>query len=195
MRQSSFQVLHFGLILIGWFHLSTLKAEGNQNVTEELKFDNQSSDIFPASQKLQELKPGETIEQQVDVDETQSYIVKLEAGQTIIVTIPTHSTALNVKTFTPNAEQLAHHQQPAELFIEPILIVAEKAGDYRIDVRSYWLGKYSVNSEIPHKTTEKDKKYFAAQKLFLEYVKLRNDISKEAIRKRSDNLTERVAIY
>ncbi|MEO7658202.1 MAG: CHAT domain-containing tetratricopeptide repeat protein, partial [Pyrinomonadaceae bacterium] len=78
-------------------------------------------------------------------------------------------------------------------------IVDEEAGGYRVTVRAWWSGEYSISSSIPHETTETDKKYRSAQTLYLQAmitIPGTPGLSfREKTRKRLEKLEERLAIY
>ena len=190
-----FKILCCCTILIPAFPVSPLEANGNPNINGEIAFNSQVSEILAAHQEARELKPGETIEREMKAEETQSYKISLEAGQSVTVTIAKHSMAIAVKTFTPDGEEYAHHQRGGKAIFEPTVIVAEKTGDYRVTVRSFWSGTYSISSDMPRKPTEKDRKYLAAQKLYLSFLKLLRETSNGRDQKILETLEERLAIY
>ncbi len=196
----SFKILCYGIIFIASLKLSAVEAKGNPHIAEELNSDSQNSKILTIQQKISELKPGEVIQRQAEANEKQSYSIKLEAGQSVNVAIPRFSMAIAAKVYSPDGEQIGQvAQQQAEMAIQPMVIAAEKNGDYRIDVFSSWTGFYSISSDILRETTETDKKHFAAQKLYVEYLitipNNPNIPSEEKTGRRLEKLQERLAIY
>lgn len=208
LSQLFFNYLFGSMIFIAAFHLSALKTEADWDITKELNFDDESSKSVIASQDIQSLKPGETIERQIEAGKPHSYKITLEAGQSISVNVLKHSAFLTVETFAPQNKQYAYDERGANRFFAPIVIVAERAGDYRINVTANVSGTYSINSGIPRQATEMDNKHREAQKRFLEFWNLireraekikNNQLEKaeeeENRRKQLEKLEQRAAIY
>ena len=166
----------------------------------EMSLDTPISGVQAVQADIREMKPGETINRRIGQNEEQSYRIKLEADQTVVLTVQNYKTAIIVRSFVPDGEELGYRdQQQTDTIIKPIMIVAEKAGDYRVDVYANWWGEYSITSSTPHETTEKDKKHLMAQKLYAESmikIPATPGLSmREKTRKRLEKLEERLAIY
>lgn len=172
----------------------------NRTPQEEIYSAHVVSETGTEQDDILELKPGETINSETGPNQKKSYCLKLEAGQTVILTIPRYTAAVVANSFDPGGDQIGYHdQQRPEMIIKPIVLVAEQPGNYRIDVYSHWSGQYSISSSVPHQTTEIDRKHQAAQKLYVDYmIKISGDKNlsvQDKLKKRLEALEERLAIY
>ncbi len=168
--------------------------------SNEMGPDTPISEVQVFQADIREMKPGETSKRQIGQNEKQSYRIKLEAGQTIVLTVQNYNTAIGVRCFAPDGEELGNHsQQQMDTIIKPMIIMAERPGDYRVDVYANWFGEYSITSAAPHETTDSDKKHLIAQKLYVEsMIKIPGTPGlsiREKNRKRLEKLEERLAIY
>lgn len=168
--------------------------------SNEMGPDTPISEVQAFQADIRELKPGETSKRQIGQNEKQSYRIKLEAGQTVVLTVQNYNTAIIVRSFAPDGEELAYNdQQQRDTIIKPIIILAEKAGDYRVDVYANWFGEYSITSAMAHETTDSDKKHLTAQRLYVDsMIKIPGTPGlsiREKGRKRLEKLEERLAIY
>jgi CHAT domain-containing protein/TPR repeat protein len=200
LRRINLKIVFCGIMFFAVPQSLAFETEKNPGLSGKSIFNSRISETPLVWQNIRELEPGEVIERQAEANEKQSYSIKLEAGESVIVTIPKHSMAIAAKIYAPNGEQIGQiAQQQAEMIIQPIVIAAEKGGDYRIDVFCSWSGFYSINSGKARAISETDKKHSSAQKLYVEYlITLPNNPtipSKEKITKRLEKLQERAAIY
>ena len=106
-----------------------------------------------------ELKPGETIRAAVAI-RPRSYVVKLQPGQAVTVTVSTLSGPIVVKTLSPSGLQIADfNQQQPELLTSPIVIWAEAGGDFSLKVYGP-IGECVIGVDPVRTATENDKKRF-----------------------------------
>ncbi len=186
--------------MVAVFRGSAVGTSGNPRVPEGLGRDFPASDAVISQQTIIQLKAGESIKHPTQDYDEQSYSVKLEAGQSIVVSIPQHTTAVIMGVFNPGRERIGYvSQQQNEMIKRPMIITSEEAGNYQITVNASSQGDYTISCGLPHQTTDLDKKHSAAQKLNVEYwinIGSNPKIPRaERPRKRLEALQGRLAIY
>jgi CHAT domain-containing protein/tetratricopeptide (TPR) repeat protein len=136
----------------------------------------QTLPTFSAQQR--ELKGGET----------HSYRVALTAGQFLYALVEQKEIDVSVALFAPDGQQIAETDSPNDRWgTEPVLILAGKTGDYRIDVHSpnskVAPGRYEIRIVQLREATAEDKELVRAQRVSEEAEKLGNE--EKAVAKRA----------
>lgn len=116
-------------------------------------------------------------ERELKEKETHSYRLSLTAGQFFYGLVEQKDIDLNVAVFAPDGQQLAETDSPNDRWgMEPILLVAEKSGDYRVEVRAptgkVTPGRYEIRVVALREATPDDKSLASAQRLVGEARKL-----------------------
>lgn len=128
----------------------------------------QATDTPPAlASQERELKGGET----------HSYRVALMAGQFLYALVEQKEIDVGIVLFGPDGQEIAQTDSPIDRWgTEPILLLADKAGDYRVDVRSLVSraapGRYEIKIIALREATAADKNLVKAQRVFDEAYKL-----------------------
>ncbi len=130
------------------------------------------------------LSPGE---HELKGGETHSYRISLTARQFFYALVEQKGIDVAVTLYGPGGEKLALNDSPNDQWdTEPVLIVADKTGDYRVDVNSpnsnAASGRYEIKMIAQREATASDKGHVAAQKLFSESEELRRQPKAEAKR-------------
>jgi len=118
------------------------------------------------------------VERELKGGESHSYLVNLAAGQFLHALVEQKGVDLEVVLFAPDNQQLAVFDSPNDLWgPEPILVVAEAAGDYRVEVRAPSstapAGRYEIKPFVLREATPTDRQHVAAERLFEQGRKLR----------------------
>ena len=132
--------------------------------------------------------------------ETQSYVVKLDAGQFLHVLIEQQGIDVTVSLFKPDGSQLSFTDSPNDRFgTERALMVAETAGDYRIEVRApntlASAAHYQIKIVALREPTAVDKQYIVAQQAFDAAQKLRSQSAASAKRASIPKYQEAIPLF
>ena len=116
-------------------------------------------------------------ERELKEKETHAYRLSLTAGQFFYGVVEQKDIDLNIAVFAPDGHQVAETDSPNERWgIEPILLVAEKSGDYRVEVRAptgkVAPGRYEIRVAALREATPADKSLAGAQRRIEEARKL-----------------------
>jgi CHAT domain-containing protein len=132
---------------------------------------------------LPALSPGE---HELKGGETHSYQISLPSGQFFYALVEPKNIDVFVTLFGPDGQKFAVTNAPNEWDVEPVLMVANKAGDYRVDITSpdgkAASGRYEIRIVAEREATTTDKGHVAAQRLFEESEALRQQTSATAKR-------------
>lgn len=125
---------------------------------------------------LPALSPGE---RELKGGESHSYLISLTAGQFLYALVEQKGIDVEVILFAPGNQQLAVADSPNDLWgTEPILLVAEASGDYRVQVRApnskAPAGSYEIKPFTVREATPVDRQHVAAERLFEAGRKLRS---------------------
>jgi CHAT domain-containing protein len=115
---------------------------------------------------------------QLKAGETQSFQIKLTAGQFLYALVEQIDIDVLVASIGPDGKQVSEMDSPNDRRgSESILLVADVSGDYRIDVRSLnnraSAGQYEIKIIALREATEIDRNHAAAGRAFDEARKLR----------------------
>jgi CHAT domain-containing protein len=110
--------------------------------------------------------------------ESQSYAITLSAGQFLHAVVEQQGIDIVISLFKPDGSQISVSDSPNDRFgTEPVLLVADVAGQYRVDVRAPNVRASAAHYEIVmmalREATAVDQQHVLAQRAFDEAQKLR----------------------
>ncbi len=149
---------------------------------------------------LRQLTTGQVIERELKGDEAHSYSLALTAGQYLNVVVEQKGVDVVVTLFDGNGKKVIEVDSPnGTQGAEPIALIIETAGNYRLEVRSLEktaaAGRYEVKIKELRTVTEKDKNKIAAQKAFAEGVALQSQRTAESFRGAINKYEEALLFY
>jgi CHAT domain-containing protein/Tfp pilus assembly protein PilF len=122
--------------------------------------------------------PLAPVERELKGGESHPYSINLAAGQFLHALVEQKGIDVEVLVFGPDGRQLSTADSPNDLWgPEPLLVIAETAGTYRVVVRApnpkAAPGRYEIKPYTLREATDADRQHAAAEKLFAEGQKLR----------------------
>lgn len=141
------------------------------------------------------LELGKPIERELAGESAHSYSIRLAANQFLHIVVEQKGIDVVVTMFAPDGTKLAEVDSPnGTEGPEPIVIIADFAGDYRLEVRSLdknaVAGRYQVKIEEIRAAQPQDKSRIAANQAFAEAEQLFYQGSAESRRKAIDKFQE-----
>ena len=122
---------------------------------------------------LPALSPGE---RELKSGETHSYRISLTTGKFFHALVDQKNFDVAVTLFGPDGEKVSISNSPIGGDAEPVLIVANRTGDYRVDITSSdskaGTARYEIRIIAEREATTIDRGYVLAQRLFEESEKL-----------------------
>ncbi len=148
----------------------------------------------------QVLEPGKLIERELGGGQAHSYQLTLSAGQFLIVVVYQRGVDVAATLFGPDGNKLTEVNSPNGAHVpEPILIIVETTGNYRLAVRSLEknaaVGRYEVKIDELRAATAQDKERIAAYNLFIEGDVLRSQQTKEALNKAVEKFQQALSLW
>ncbi|HMV47342.1 MAG TPA: CHAT domain-containing protein [Blastocatellia bacterium] len=128
------------------------------------------------------LELNQPVEREIAATEIHEYRLHLAADQFAHVGVGGKGVSLKVKVFAPDGRQLLEMGKLEGAFgVKPISLVAEAAGDYRIEVRLLdgRPGRYQVLVDELRVAAPPDRRRAPAEAAFLEAIRLRQQAQKE----------------
>lgn len=124
------------------------------------------------------------IERAIAAGEAHSYTLTLTSGQYAHIAVDQRGVDVVVSIFTPDGTKVVHVDSPnGDKGIEPVFLVAETSGVYRVEVLSTSPkkpGKYELKLVEFRTATDANRNRVAAQKLFTEAKALRNERTQQS---------------
>jgi CHAT domain-containing protein/tetratricopeptide (TPR) repeat protein len=141
------------------------------------------------------LELGKPIERELAGDQSHSYSIAVTAGQYLHVVVDQRGIDVVVTLFGPDGKKLAEVDSPnGTQGPEPVSMVAETAGSYRLEVRSLEAkakaGRYQIKIEELRAAQPQDKSRIAAQQALAEGEQSRSEGSAGSLRKAIDKYEE-----
>jgi CHAT domain-containing protein/Tfp pilus assembly protein PilF len=150
-------------------------------------------------QTLSAVEPGKPIERSITAGETQSYTLTLSAGQYAHIVVDQRGVDVVVTISAPDGTKLVRVDMPnGNRGPEPVYLVAEATGAYRVDVLSTSTklpGRYEVKLEDVRIATETDRQRIVAQNLFTEAKALRYQRTKESYQQATEKYAASLTIW
>lgn len=127
-----------------------------------------------------ELKSGKPMERELKGEEVQSYQIKLKSGEFLHVIADQRGIDVKVTVFGPDGKKLGEVDSPnGDDGPEPVMLVAETPGNYRIEVssleKSAPTGRYEIKISELRAATAQDKNRTAALKAHQSAHELEHD--------------------
>lgn len=147
-----------------------LRQEPTQRVAGEGSVIKMEQDVHP-------LELGKPIERELKGGEVHSYTIVLAAGQYVHLVVDQRGIDVVVTLFGPDGKQIIDVDSPnGTQGPEPVSVVSESSGTYRLDVRSLEknavAGRYEVKVEELRGATSQDKNRLAAERLLAVAMKV-----------------------
>jgi len=138
---------------------------------------NSGSPHNPRQEQAKSLSEFSAGEHELKGGDTQSYRITLRAGEFLTALVEQKDIDVTVSFFGPGREKIADTDSPNDRWgSEPVLLIAEKSGEYRVDVFSPNAkaspGGYQIREVEVRNATETDKSRVAAQRSFDEGIRL-----------------------
>jgi CHAT domain-containing protein/Tfp pilus assembly protein PilF len=126
------------------------------------------------------MKFGEPMRERGLRDSVYGYQVAMSEGTSIVCRMVERDAPIQIRVIkpdknfaapgdvVPSSPNIGLLQASNRGAVEPVVIVAERTGDYVLRLQLFNTGGYSVECSAPAATTDRDKKYARAQALFLE---------------------------
>lgn len=149
---------------------------------------------------IRPLSVGQPIERELKGDEAHSYSIAVTAGQYLHVVVDQRGIDVVVTLFGVDSKKLAEVDSPnGTQGPEPISMIIETTGNYRLEVRSPEksapAGRYEAKIVELRTATEKDKGQIAAQKAFAEGEFLKSQGTAESLRGAIKKYQEALSLY
>jgi hypothetical protein len=190
----------FGLFLILLLlSVPVFMAQGR----EFSQFAHQGSSVSSAAngkQDIRVLEPGVPVERELAGGRVHSYRITLTSGQYCRVVVDQRGIDVVVRLFGPDSKQIAEVDSPnGTQGPEPLSVVAEASGDYRLEVtaleKDAAVGRYEVKIEEVREATPQDSTRIAAEKVFLAGERLRAQGTAESLRKAIESYLEALPLW
>lgn len=154
----------------------------------------------PNQEKTQTLPTFSAQERELKGGETHSYRLSLTSGQFLYALVEQKEIDVSVALFAPDGKEIGEVDSPNDRWgTEPVLLVADKGGDYRIEVRSpnskVAPGRYTISIVQLREATAEDKILAHAQRLFEEAEKVGNEENANSKRASIDKYQEAANLF
>ena len=154
----------------------------------------------PKPPAILEPRAGAQVERELKAGEMHAYIVTLIPGQYLHVVVEQKGIDVVVRLFGPDSQKLTEVDSPnGTQGPEPLSIIAEVAGNYRLEVASLEekaeTGRYEVNVKELRAATTKDRDRIAAEKVLAEATQFRAQGTAESLRKAIEKLNEALPLW
>jgi hypothetical protein len=114
------------------------------------------------NQDARVLELGKPLERELEGEQAHNYLIKLATNDFLHVIVEQRGVDVVVTVYLPDGKKLKEVDSPnGEAGPEPVLMIAETLGVYRLEVRSLEQGargKYAVKIAALHVATNQDKK-------------------------------------
>lgn len=137
----------------------------------------------PTENQPTPLELGKAIERSINAGEAHHYTLTLTSGQYAHIAVDQRGVDSIVSIFATDGTKLYQVDCPnANHGLEPISLLAETTGTYRVEVRSQSTqpGRYEIKLEELRAPTDTDRSRITAQKLFADAKALRNQRTRES---------------
>jgi CHAT domain-containing protein len=150
------------------------------------------------NQEVRTLELGKTVERELAGEQVHNYLIELAANDFLHVIVEQHGVDVVVTVYAPDGKKLKEVDSPnGTEGPEPVLLIAETAGAYRLEVRSLEkgaAGKYAVILSEKRTATSEDREQLARQALLERAQELSNQadsLSQQGRSKEAVPLAER----
>ncbi len=146
------------------------------------------------------LEPGESIERELTGGGSHAYLLRLAAGQFCHVVVDQRGIDVVVVLFGSDGAKIVEVDSPNDVNgPEPVSLLAEASGNYRLEVRSPEkdapTGRYEIKIEDLRAAMPQDKGRIAAQKASMDAKSLRNQRTAESLRRAVEKYQEALSLW
>jgi CHAT domain-containing protein/tetratricopeptide (TPR) repeat protein len=138
-------------------------------------------------EKTQSLPTFSAQERELKAGETHSYRLPLTAGQFFYALVEQKEIDVSVALFGPDGKEIGEVDSPNDRWgTEPVLLIADKSGDYRVEVRSpirVAPGRYEISIVQLREALPDDRRLVQAQRLSEEAERI--GVQEKAVAKRA----------
>ncbi len=196
MLYSAFRRLAHTSLVLGLLAL-WLSTAGPVRASDAIRRVSQS---LITAQEQKALPTISAVERDLKGGETHSYRVSLTSGEFFYALVEQKGIDVVVTLSGPEAEKLSVTDSPNDRWdSEPILIIATRTGDYRVDVSSpnsrVAPGRYEIRIIAQREASPADKGHMAAQRLLEESEKLRQQPPVTAKRQAIEKNQQALALF
>jgi CHAT domain-containing protein len=154
----------------------------------------------PNQQNTQTLPTFAAQERELKGGETHAYRVALTSGQFFYALVEQKGIDVSVALFAPDGQEIGEADSPNDQWgTEPVLLVAGKSGDYRIEVRSpnskVPPGRYEIRIVQLRESTADDRRLVQAQRLSEEAEKIGNQQNAAAKRESIEKYLQAAQLF
>jgi len=154
----------------------------------------QTNDEIPS------LELGKPIERKMAGGETHTYRIALVAGQYARIMFDQRGVDVVVTLFSPSGRKVTEVDSPnGPMGPEPVALIAEESGDYRLEVRTLYgdvpAGRYEVRVRELRTAAPQDSGRIAAERADAEVVMLQNDGTVRSIQRTVDKVEEALSLW
>jgi len=198
-RQLRFE--YFGrLISISALFAILLLLSPVQMPAQSTQKSNNANSTAQNPQDIPLLEPGKPIERELKGGEVHSYKIALSAGQYLKTIVEQRGIDVVVRLFAPDGKQIIEVDSPnGTQGAEPISVVTEAAGNYRLEVRSLEAnavaGRYEAKIDELRAATTKDRKRIVAEQLYAEGKQLSAEGTAESLQKAIKKYEESLPLW
>jgi CHAT domain-containing protein/tetratricopeptide (TPR) repeat protein len=133
-------------------------------------------------------EPGKPVDREISGGETHNYQIKLDAGQFLRAVVDQRGVNLRLALYGPDDRKIADLDSPnGAQGPEPVSLIAEAAGTYRLELRSAQpnapKGRYEIRTEERRAATAMDKARLTAERAFAEATVIGGQGTAESLRK------------
>jgi CHAT domain-containing protein/Tfp pilus assembly protein PilF len=160
--------------------------------------------VFGQTKTPRDIRPltaEKAIERELKSGEQHSYDIALTPGQYLEAIVEQKGIGIVVTLFDSSNKSLAEVDSSSGGMQgpKPLLFIADTAGKYRLEVRSFEktapAGRYEIKLKELRTVMEKDKKCFDAQQAFYEAEKLHKQETPESLQSASKKYDEALILY
>jgi CHAT domain-containing protein/Tfp pilus assembly protein PilF len=204
--RSQLRIHNIVTVLFGVLLAPCLSAAAN--IAEQQSLQTSPHEFYPAKSWLATqddkesriLELGKPIERELAGEQTHSYQLTLVAGQFLHLVVDQRGIDVVVIVYGPDGKKLVEVDSPNGAHgEEPVMLVTETSGRYRLEVRSLdkntAAGRYEVRIENLQVATLRDKSLAAANKLYADAVTLQGDGSAASLEKALTNYQESLLLW
>lgn len=146
------------------------------------------------------LEEGKPIEREMAGDQSHSYRLTISSGQYARVVVEQKGLDVVVKLFAPDGQLITAVDSPnGTQGPEPVHIIAEATGVYRLVVSSFEKnarpGRYEAKLVELRPATQRDRDRLAARRAFDEGVRLNNQATRDSLKAAIKKYEEALALY
>lgn len=151
-------------------------------------------------QQATALAQGTPVERELAGGQSHTFQLTLAANQYLQVVVDQRGIDVAVTLFAPDGKKLSEVDSPnGTQGPEPLFLIAETAGSYRLEVRSLEkdaaAGRYEVKIEELRAATEQDKRHVAAKRASMEGDQLITQGKAESLRKAIEKYEEALKFW